>query len=308
MTGSRVPQVSVIIPSWNTRALLAECLESIVCTTADLDVDIIVVDNGSTDGSQAMVQSRFGGARLIANQTNLGFARANNPALAATTAPYALLLNSDAQLRTGTLHALLALAESQPKAAIIGGQVHNVDSSFQASYAEFPSLWQELLVLSGLGRLLHGRWYPSHGPEDGKGPQRVDWVGGACMLVQRRVLADLGGFDETYFMYAEEMDLCYRAGRAGWEVWYVPAADVVHHGGASSRHQAQRREADLYCSRVRFFHRHYGDVAARRLKLLIYACAAVKLPVHALLRSLSGGRYGRPVVGLSLLAAELRRA
>jgi GT2 family glycosyltransferase len=272
-----------------------------VCTTADLDIDIIVVDNGSTDGSQAMVQSRFGGVRLIANQSNLGFAKANNQALAATTAPYVLLLNSDAQLRTGTLHALLELAESQPKAA-------NVDSSFQASYAEFPTLWQELLVLSALGRLLHGRWYPSHGPEDGRGPQRVDWVGGACMLVRRRVLADLGGFDEAYFMYAEEMDLCFRAARAGWEVWYVPAADVVHHGGASSRHQAERREADLYCSRVRFFRRHYGDAAAQRLKLLIYTCVATKLPVHALLRGLSGGRYGRPVVGLRLLAAALRRA
>jgi N-acetylglucosaminyl-diphospho-decaprenol L-rhamnosyltransferase len=184
----------------------------------------------------------------------------------------------------------------------------NPDGSFQASHTPFPTLRQEFLILTGLGRLLYGRWYPSHGPEQDKGPQVVDYVGGACLLVRREAFEDVGGLDEGYFMYAEEVDWCYAVREAGWQVWYQPAAKVIHWGGGSSQDRRPQREGDLYRSRVQFFRKHYGDGAARLLKAQIYALTAVKLVVHRMLRLVSGGRYGRPVVSLRYLSRGLREA
>ncbi len=301
-----MPDVSIIILSWNTCGLLEDCLNSVIRTSDGLDVEIIVVDNASTDGSQAMVRGKFPNIRLIANQENVGFARGNNQALAISKGRYALLLNSDAFAQPGSIQALVRLADVQPKAGIVGAQLLNPDRSFQASYTFFPNLWREFLTLSGVGRLLYGRWYPSRGPEEDKGPQPVDYVEGACMLVRLEAFDDVGGLDEGYFMYSEEVDWCYAMQERGWQVWYQPEAKVIHLGGASSQSRRVRREADLYRSRVRFFRKHYGDRTAELLKLQIYTLTAVKTVVHGLLRLVSGRRYGRPVVPLRHLATQLR--
>lgn len=297
--------VSIIILNWNTRDLLADCLDSIAQTAGDLDITIIVLDNASTDGSQAMVQQRFPHVRLIVNQENVGFARANNQGMAVSDGRYALLLNSDALLTPGTLQALVRLADAKPQAGIVGAQLLNPDGSFQASHTPFPSLWREFLILSGVGRALYGRWYPSRGPEEDKGPQIVDYVEGACLLVRREAFEDVGGLDESYFMYAEEVDWCYAMRAKGWQVWYQPAAKVIHLGGGSSRNRRTQREGDLYRSRVRFFRKHYGDRLAELLKWQIYGFCAIKIAVHGLLRLVSGGRYGRPAVPLRHLAMDL---
>jgi len=298
--------LSIIILNWNTRELLARCLESVYSTVSDPSFEIIVVDNGSTDGSQAMLRDQFPRVHLIQNQENVGFARANNQAVAASQGRYTLLLNSDATLLPNAVQAMLDLAESRPRAGVIGAQLLNADGSFQASHTPFPNLWREFLILSGVGRLIYGRWYPSRGPEEGKGPQPVDYVEGACMLIRREAFDDTGGLDEGYFMYAEEVDLCYAMRERGWQVWYQPAARVIHLGGGSSRNRQTQREADLYRSRVRFFRKHYGDRAARLLKCQIYGLTAIKAIVHGLLRLVSGKRYGRPVVPPRHLATELR--
>jgi len=300
--------VSIIIVNWNTRALLADCLESVARTTGDLKVELIVVDNASTDDSQAMVRQRFPHVRLIVNQKNVGFARANNRGMATSHGRYVLLLNSDTLAAPGALYALVRLADTEPRAGIIGAQLLNPDGSFQVSYAPFPNLWQEFMVLSGVGRLLYGPWYPSRGPEEEKGPQVVDYVAGACMLVRREAFEDVGGLDEAYFMYAEEVDWCYAMRQEGWQVWYQPAAEVIHLGSGSSRSRRCQREGDLYRGRVQFFRKHYGDGAARLLKLQIYGFTVVKIVVHRLLRLVSGGHYGRPVISLRHLITELKRA
>jgi len=298
--------ISIIIVNWNTRDLLADCLDSIASSgiAGDLNIETIIVDNMSTDGSQAMVRQRFPHVRLIANAENVGFARANNQGITVSNGHYALLLNSDALATPGSLQALIRLAETKPRAGVVGAQLLNPDGSFQASHTPFPNLWQEFLILSGLGRVLHGRWYPSRGPEEDRGPQIVDYVEGACMLVRREAFENVGGLDEGYFMYAEEVDWCYTMRAKGWQVWYQPAAKVIHLGGGSSQNRRTQREGNLYRSRVRFFRRHYGDRAARLLKLQIYGFTAIKIVVHELLRLVSSGRYGRPVVSLR----ELREA
>lgn len=301
-----VPDVSVIIVNWNTRQLLADCLASLYANITGVSYDIWVIDNASTDDSVEMVRRDFPQVNLLTNQNNVGFARANNQGLAASQGRFALLFNSDALLLPGAMAALLAVSQANPRAGIVGACLLNPDGTFQASFTPFPGLWQEFLILTGLGRLLYGRWYPSHGPESRAGPRRVDYVEGACMLARREAVAHVGGLDEGYFMYAEEVDWCFAMQKLGWEVWYQPAARITHAGGGSSRQRRPQREADLYRSRVRFFRKHYGSAAALGLKYLIFALTTVKIAWHRLLYLASGGRYGRPVVGLRALAASLR--
>ncbi|MDW8327099.1 MAG: glycosyltransferase family 2 protein, partial [Anaerolineales bacterium] len=246
--------------------------------------------------------------RIIANTENVGFARANNQGAAVARGRYLLLLNSDAFLKPGALEALVALAEAQPRAGVVGARLLNADGSFQASHTPFPTLWREFLILSGLGRLLFGYYYPSRGAEEARGPQIVEYVEGACLLIRKEAFQEVGGLDEGYFMYAEEVELCYAMRQRGWQVWYTPAAKVTHLGGGSSRNRRPQREGDLYRSRVRFFRRHYGDGAAEMLKLQIYAFTIVKYVVHGLFRLISAGRYGRPVVSPRHLAMQLREA
>lgn len=300
------PDLSVIIVNWNTRDLLARCLETALAEAGGLTLELIVVDNASSDDSAAMVRARFPQAQLIANSANVGFARANNQGARCATGRYLLLLNSDAFPEPGALPALAALADAQPRAGLIGAQLRNADGSFQASHTPFPTLGREFLILSGLGRLFFGPHFPSRGPDEARGPQPVDYVEGACMLVRPDAYAAVGGLDEGYFMYAEDVDLCHALRRAGWQVWYHPGARLVHLGSASSRTRRPEREGDLYVSRVRFFRRAYGPLAADLLKVQILAFAAVKALVHGLLRAGTGGRRGRPVVPLSALAAKLR--
>ena len=303
-----LPDISIIVPNWNTRELLQDALDSIEATRGALAVETVVVDNASTDGSTEMVRGRGDGVRLVSNPTNLGFARAANLGAASTSGPYLLFLNSDARLMPGALDALGAVAAAQARAALVGAQLRNADGTFQASYAAFPTLGSEFLILSGIGRLLYGPHYPSYGPDDRTGPRTVDWVGGACLLVRRTAFAAVGGFDEGYFMYAEEVDLCARLRSAGWETWYQPAATVVHLGRASTRHRPTTSEAALYRSRVRFFRRHHGAWPATLLAAQIYAFTLVKHVAHGTLRAVTRGHRGRPVVPLRDLAllAETR--
>src|SRR5215204_3945017 len=226
-------KISVIILNWNTRDLMAQCLNSIEQHKSNLQLEIIVVDNASTDGSQAMLKEKYPQILLIANNQNIGFAKGNNQAMQVANGDYFLLWNSDAFATPGAIQSLLHLAEKEPKAAIVGAQLRNADNSFQASYTPFPNQWREFLILTGLGRTLLGHTYPSLGPEEEKGPQMVDYVEGACLLIRRQAFQEVGGLDEGYFMYAEEVDWCYTMVNQGWQVWYQPEAKVIHLGSAS---------------------------------------------------------------------------
>lgn len=302
------PDLSVIVVNWNTRDLLARCLGAVLAEAGDLAVELVVVDNASSDDSLEMLRQSFPQARVIANPANAGFARANNQGARLAAGRYLLLLNSDAFPQPGALTALFALAESQPRAGLVGAQLRNADGTFQASHTPFPTLAREFLILSGLGRLLLGGHFPSCGPDEQRGPRPVDYVEGACMLVRPEAYQAVGGLDEGYFMYAEDVDLCHRLRRAGWQVWYHPGARLTHLGGASSRARRPEREADLYVGRVRFIRRVHGPLAAVLLKAQILAFAAAKGLAHAALRAGTHGRRGRPVASWRSLAARFRQA
>ncbi len=298
--------LSVVIVNWNTCALLAECITAVEREAAAIPHDIWVVDNGSSDDSVAMLRRDFPHVHVIESKVNLGFAGANNLAMQRSTGRYLLLLNTDAIVTPGSILALLELAERMPRAGIVGAHLLNPDGSFQASHTNFPTLWQEFLILSTIGRRLRGDWYPSHGAEADKGPQRVDYVEGACLLVRRDALEEVGGLDEGYFMYAEEVDWCKRMHAAGWEVWYQPAANIVHIGGASSANRKTSREADLYRSRVRYFRIHHGWLQAEVLKAMIVALTGMKQVGHTVSRRFTRNQLGRQVVTVGDLLAALR--
>lgn len=302
-TNMSMPDVSIVILNWNTRDLLARCLQSVYETRDRFDVEVIVVDNASSDDSVPATRARFPQVKMIESRENTGFAKGNNRGVAASSAPFVLLLNSDAFLLPGALRSMLELAHAQPRAGMVGACLLNADGSFQASHTLFPNHWREFLILSGLGRMRHGRWYPSRGAQEEKGPQIVDYVEGACLLARRAAYAEVNGLDESFFMYAEEVDLCYRMRQCGWQVWYQPAAKVTHLGGGSSQNRRTQREVDLYRSRIHFFRKHYGGVSAAMLKCQIIATTAVKAILHGALFYISRGRRGRRVAPLRELVA-----
>lgn len=270
------PDVSVVIVNWNVRDLLRRCLASIAgsddlfvlgaaSTSGRWTAEVIVVDNASTDGSVAMLAAEFPFVRVIANTENVGFTRGNNQGLAVSRGRYVLFLNPDTDLAAGALAAMLAFAEANPQVGILGPQLRYGDDSKQSSRRRFPTMatffmestvvqqwWPRNRVLS--------RYYMLDRPDDAV--SQVDWVVGACMLVRRAVLDEIGGFDEGFFMYSEELDLCQRAVNAGWQVVYYPPALVTHYEGKSSEQVVAARHVRFFSSRVRYVRKYHGAAAA----------------------------------------------
>ena len=287
------PDVAALIVSWNTRDLLAECLQSITDNENGLAVQTWVVDNASSDGSADMVRAQFPFVRLLALQDNRGFVGGNNLAYASLqTAPrYVLLLYPDARLRPGALAALVSWMDAHPNAGACGPLTLNPDGTLQLSWTQFPTVWSEL----------RGRHNRRLGPDAACVPltadalrrlpdaQAVDWVSGACMLVRGHVLAqDLGGvlFDPDFQMYSEETDLCFRLRRAGYSTFFLPQAEVVHHYGKSSGQAPSRTLRLLYRSKFLFMRKHYGPGPERLLKMGVALSSGAKWLLFALLGSL----------------------
>jgi len=266
--------VSIIIVNWNTRDLVTQCLQSVYDSIAKLNFEIILVDNASTDDTVETVHCKFPQVRLIENTENVGFARANNEAIRISHGRYVLLLNSDTIVQVNALDALVCFADRHPEAGIVGCRLLNTNGSVQPSWAQFPTVWSEILGQN------FRKWRPL---ADGSAYD-VDWVGGACLLARREAIDEIGLLDEGFFMYSEETDWCYRMVKLGWRVYYFPGAEVIHLGGGSSCQASERMATQLYKSKLRFFRKHYGA--------LLEAVLWSGLVVTSLLKSLMwGGLY-----------------
>jgi GT2 family glycosyltransferase len=281
-----VPELSVIIVSYNTREILARCLRELMIAATGLDVEIIVVDNGSTDGSVERLAT-WPNVTLIANHDNVGFAAANNQGLAAARAPFALLLNSDAFIGAATLASGLAILREQPSVGLAGVRLLNVDGTLQAQHGTFPSLWHDIRVSAGLDQLAAAHSFAPVTP----GP--VDWVQGACMFVRKAAVHDVGPLDTRFFMYSEEVEWCRRFWEHDWQVWYVPTAAVTHIGGASSTGLDLRRRAALYRGRLGLRRRMNGPQASALLWCCMLSSLLARIATRTLARMVTRHDVGR---------------
>ncbi|MGB8644782.1 MAG: glycosyltransferase family 2 protein [Anaerolineae bacterium] len=264
--------LSFIIVSWNVRDLVRKALASIQVDTAGTEAEIILVDNASRDNTVEMVRSEFPSVHVIANPDNRGFTRANNQGLALARGRYLFLLNPDAELIPGATSAMLEYMAANPEVGIVGPQLRYPDGSIQSSRRRFPTFVTGLVESTRLQQgFPQNRWltryYIQETPDDAV--QDVDWIVGAAMLVRREVYEQLGGLDEAFFMYSEELDWCYRAKQAGWRVVYFPQARVIHHEGKSSEQVTAKRDIYFHSSKVRFFRKHHGVGQAESLRLFL---------------------------------------
>lgn len=243
-----------MVVSYNVRDLLATCLDSVFRQQVSHSMDVWVVDNASADGSVELVRDRFPQAHLIANGDNRGFAAANNQAIQASTGRHILVLNPDTEILAGSLDRMADYLDGHPDVGMLGVRLVYPDGSFQHSCFRFPGLAQGFLDLFPV----HPRLLES--PINGRYPQRayehemdVDLCLGACFMLRRATALQ---FDESYFMYVEEVDLCWRLKQAGWKIRYIPELTVLHHAGASTRQRSAAMKAQLFRSR-RLFNRRY---------------------------------------------------
>jgi N-acetylglucosaminyl-diphospho-decaprenol L-rhamnosyltransferase len=248
-------ELTVVVVSYNTRALLERCLASLE-RSRGVTTRVVVVDNASKDGSAEMVRERFPGVELRAVDRNLGFAGANNVVLREVTTPYVLLLNPDTEVLDDAPAALVRFLRAHPRAGVVGGRLVYGDGSFQHSVFAFPSLLQVFLDVFPVNhRLTSSRLNGRYSRDAYAHPFQADHPLGACMCLRREAVQLM---DEGFFMYSEEVDLCRRIKAAGWEIWYTPDAKVIHHEGQATRQFRGEMLVQLHKSRYRFYAKHHG--------------------------------------------------
>jgi hypothetical protein len=266
---SAATRVAVVVVSFEARDTLVAGLATLE-RNAGVAVETVVVDNASTDGSAAAVRAGFPGVKVIANAENVGFARACNQGARESGAPLVLFLNPDASLEPGALPVLASLVESRPRVGIAGPRTHSTNGDIQVSTGPDLSLlseWRQRRLVRGVaGRdpkalaqaeVLHAR---EHEP---------DWVSGACLLARREAFLAVGGFDERFFLYEEDADLCRRVRAAGWQVVFTPAAEVRHALGLSMARAPERARLEYRRSHLLYYRKHCGFLQWAALRLLL---------------------------------------
>jgi N-acetylglucosaminyl-diphospho-decaprenol L-rhamnosyltransferase len=257
-----VDGVSAVVVTFNALPWLERCLESL------RGLETVVVDHGSTDGTLDLVERRFPDVTVLRRE-NKGYGAGLNAGVEAASGRYVLLLNSDAWAQEGAVERLVAFAEAHPRAGFIGPRAHHPDGSLQHTVRGFPTLWRLateyffLRKLAPRSRVLNSFYAAGFAHDE---PRRADWVMGYAALVRREAFETIGGFDEDFFLFSEETDLCRRLWGAGWEVWFTPEAEFTHVGGAS--HKGLMFDENV-SGHIRFLAKHHGDVYAERARRLL---------------------------------------
>ena len=261
LTEKRVMKLSIVILCWNDLKVILNCLQSIYENTHSTSFEVIVSDNGSTDGSPEFIHKNFPQVRVIENGANLRFAKANNVGIAASSGEYILILNPDTIIHDGTLDKIVSFADQHPEAGAFGCKVLNSDGSYQVSGRPFASVrgeWIAALYVRSLGYL--SRWFlsDSYNGWKGEAQRQVDWLSGCFILARGDLLKRLGGFDEQFFYYYEDMDLCRRIWQAGHPIIYTPEMTITHLGGQSTKHSPTGFALDSQVTRYLYYYKYYG--------------------------------------------------
>ena len=267
-------KLSVVIVSYNVRDYLENCLQSVSSALEGIEGEVFVVDNHSDDDSVEAVRSQYPWVRLIENQENMGFSRANNIAIREARGEYVLLLNPDTIVEKSTLREVLRFMEEHPKAGGAGVMMHNADGSLAPeSRRALPTPWVSCLKMLGFTK----RYYMSHLPWDQ--PSRIEVISGAFCFLRKKALDEVGLLDEDFFMYGEDIDLSYRLMKGGWENWYLPYP-ITHFKGKSTQKSDYRYVHIFYKAMLIFFRKHYSHLSlfyALPVKMAIYFRAAIAL-------------------------------
>lgn len=282
----RRPDLAVVVVNRNAGAHLDRCLRSVLAAAGGLALEVVVVDNASTDGSARAVETHPG-VRLIANPDNRGFSAAANQGIRATAAPWVLLLNPDAEVWAGTLAALVERAEDDPRVAVVGPLLRNADGTVYPSGRRIPSL------VDAVGHAFLAPLWPRNPftrryrmeEWDRTTEREVPWVSGAAMLLRRAAVEEVGLLDEGYFLYFEELDLCTRLRERGWKVLFTPEVEVLHEGGVST---GRSRRVHLIHSRSAY--RYFAKHRARGWRRALLPLARVALRARAELVALRDAR------------------
>lgn len=266
--------VSIIIVNWNTSQITCDCLRSVYEQAFDIDFEVILVDNASSDDSVEVIKKEFPQVVLIANSENRGFAAANNQGMAIARGKYVLLLNSDTVVLDHAIEKTIAFADQHPEAGVIGCRALNQDMSLQPSCFMYPSLLNMFISASYLNKLFpqsqfFGRERMTYWSHDSL--REVETVMGAFMLVRREAIGQVGEMDESFFMYAEEADWCYRFNKAGWKVLFTPDSEIIHLGGQSSGKVRTKMILQLRAGLLQFIRKHHSKF------YYIVACFMVSL-------------------------------
>jgi N-acetylglucosaminyl-diphospho-decaprenol L-rhamnosyltransferase len=264
-------ELSIIIVSWNVAELLAACLDSIDRNVSRLQLEVIVVDSASSDHTVEMVRTRFPQAMLLAQTENLGFSRCNNIGLAAAHGRHLLLLNPDTEVLDDALAKMVAYLNANPAVGIVGPHTLNTDGSTQSTRRRFPTLatgfFESTWFQAYAPKQVMNTFYVTDEPDDAV--LDVDWVQGSALMARREVYEQIGGLDEGFVMYSEELDWCRRAKDAGWRVVYLGTAQIVHHGGKSSEQVTARKHIHFHESKLRYFRKYDGRLVAEVLRLFL---------------------------------------
>lgn len=280
-------QLSIVIVNFNTRDLLAQCLLSILGSRESAvsnfqspisNLQVLVVDNASQDDSAAMLRERFPQVQVIQNLDNVGFARANNQGIRASTGHYILLLNPDTEIQPDALNRLVAFLDAHPEAGAVGLQLLNPDGTLQPSGRRFPTLASAIGELLPLPKGLRARVRGDLERRDYRLVCEVDEVSGAAMCLRRTALDEIGLLDEAFFFLGEDIDLCWRLRKAGWKTFYLPDARVIHHWG-SSRNTVAPFRISLLSQRAHYllFRKHRSRIDAGALRVFVTALTILKM-------------------------------
>jgi len=273
--------LSIVIVNWNTRDTLRDCLKSVYQETQDIQVEVVVIDNASSDDSATMVKAEFPQAILIENSENRGFAAANNQGIAIAKGRYVLLLNSDTTVLDNAIANTVKFADEHPEAAVVGCRVLNSDKTLQPTCFMFPSVMNMILSATYLYKLfpqsrIFGRERMSWWERDDI--REVNVVTGCFMLVRKEAIDQVGVMDEQFFMFGEETDWCYRFGRAGWKILFTPDAEAIHLGGESCKKVVPEMALQLRASILLFFKKHKNAFYYRSACLLIGLFFLLRIP------------------------------
>jgi N-acetylglucosaminyl-diphospho-decaprenol L-rhamnosyltransferase len=273
-------KLSIVIVCWNDWKVIRDCLNSIYAGTHSTEFEVIVSDNGSTDSSVELIRQTFPEVRVLENGTNLRFSKGNNVGIRASQGDLILILNPDTLIHDGALDKWVEFADRHPEAGAFGCRVLNPDGSDQGSARPFPTIcreWLAALYLRPLAYVSDRFISDTYTGWQGDSERLIDWQSGCAVMFRAGLLKRLGGFDERFFYYYEDVDLCRRVWEAGHPILYTPQATITHLGGQSTTHRFPLAfELDKYRNRYRYFYKYYGRRGARRCRRVTLAWLRIR--------------------------------